>query len=148
MYALPAPFGMQVQILQPAPGAHFSTGPLWTDRRRAPIGWRGWEKSLRRQTRRARVLQAATPFAVVTAHTSVLHNNRRTLSSDAKIGRLGFRRVDVCAASAVRHAGPDPTAGAGCAFPHRPAHPAPPSAGSENQEVEQETRSSAAASTA
>ena len=112
---------MQVQI----PGVHFSTGPLWTDRRRTPTGWRGWVESLRRQMCRARVLQAATPFAVVTAHTNVLHNNRRTLSSDAKIGRLSFRRVDVSAASAVRHAGPDPTAGAGCALQHRPAHPSP-----------------------
>ena len=36
-----------------------------------------------------------------------------------------LRRVDRKRCSAVRHAGSDPTAGAGCTSQHRPAHPAP-----------------------
>ena len=80
---------------------------------------------------------------------AVLHNNRRTLSSDAKLDDASFfRRVDGSAASAVRRAGSDPTAGAGCAYQHRPAHTAPPSAGSPDHSEEHARRSAAAPSTA
>ena len=69
------------------------------------------------------MLKAATPLVIATAHTSVLHNNRRTPGSDAKSGRL----FSSSCGYAALHA---PAAGAGCTSQHHPAHPAPPGAGS------------------
>ena len=51
------------------------------------------------------------------------------------------------AACAVRRAGSGPTAGAGCASQHHPAHLATQRTGSASQEGEQDARSSAASST-
>ena len=142
MVALQAPFGVQVLILRPAPGAHISTGPPPFE------GGVGGTEKLKASSVEPECLGSYAVCGCSCAH-AVLHNNRRTLSSDAKLDDASFfRRVDGSAASAVRRAGSDPTAGAGCAYQHRPAHTAPPSAGSPDHSEEHARRSAAAPSTA
>ena len=90
MVALQAPFGVQVLILRPAPGAHISTGPPRIDRRRIPFkGGVGGSEKLKAYASSQSAKGSYAVCGCSCAH-AVLHNNRRTTSSDAKTGRRFF----------------------------------------------------------